>query len=365
MRIQRVLAAFVCGVLFLPCGLLYADSVQYELLFDITWSADTHPGAFPSNAHFSRLVGHTHNENYRLWTPGELSSLGTQRIAELGSTTAANTEMRNAQSAGDAGVIFDAGGLGRVPASRTHVFEANLSFPMVSFASMIAPSPDWFVGGSGVVLHDGEKWLSEIAFDMIPWDAGTDSGTDFTSPNQATNPHTVIHELVNPLDADNSIGRFTLRLVSTPGDFDRDGTLGPSDVDMLCDAWGQEHADINLTGAPIVDEKDLTYLVETLAGTRAGDTDLNGAVEFEDFVALVNGYRQDGTWGTGDFNCSGHTDFFDFLTLSGNFGFPPNASTGAAPAGEATAAAVPEPSAAMVMLVGIGLLVKRQRRREV
>ena len=34
-------------------------------------------------------------------------------------------------------------------------FEVDESFPRVTLATMLGPSPDWFVGVSGLVLHDG------------------------------------------------------------------------------------------------------------------------------------------------------------------------------------------------------------------
>ena len=57
---------------------------------------------------------------------------------------------------------------------------------------MIGPSPDWFVGVSGVSLLDGsDQWREEYRVDLYPYDAGTEDGTEFTLSNPATNPQGV------------------------------------------------------------------------------------------------------------------------------------------------------------------------------
>ena len=48
---------------------------------------------------------------------------------------------------------------------------------------MVAPSPDWFVGVSGLPLFENGQWVEERRIDLVPWDAGTDSGTTFESRN--------------------------------------------------------------------------------------------------------------------------------------------------------------------------------------
>jgi len=66
-------------------------------------------------------------------------------------------------------------------------------YSMVSLISMIAPSPDWFVGVDSLDLcgSDG-KWKDKREMDLLTWDAGTDSGQQFTSANIATMPQDFI-----------------------------------------------------------------------------------------------------------------------------------------------------------------------------
>ena len=85
----------------------------------------------------------------------------------------------------------------------------------------------------------------------------------------------------------------------------------------------------------------------------AGDTNLDGEVKFDDFLALSANFGEEGGWVEGDFDGDGQVDFPDFLALSANFG-------GATPA---SAASVPEPTAASIALFGLlGLIGYRKRR---
>jgi hypothetical protein len=53
---------------------------------------------------------------------------------------------------------------------------------------MIAPSPDWFVGVSGLCLCEGNAWADSVIVDLFPYDAGTDGGTTYLSPDRDTDP---------------------------------------------------------------------------------------------------------------------------------------------------------------------------------
>jgi hypothetical protein len=65
----------------------------------------------------------------------------------------------------------------------------------VSFVVRIVPSPDWFVGVDSVDLCEGGHWKEQVALDLYPHDAGTDSGFTFSSPNFATIPQDTVTEV--------------------------------------------------------------------------------------------------------------------------------------------------------------------------
>lgn len=50
----------------------------------------------------------------------------------------------------------------------------------MSFLTMLGPSPDWNVGLSGEDLCTKDcGWVQRLVADLIPWDAGTDSGVTY------------------------------------------------------------------------------------------------------------------------------------------------------------------------------------------
>ncbi|MYB31263.1 MAG: hypothetical protein F4Y20_01665, partial [Acidobacteria bacterium] len=69
-------------------------------------------------------------------------------------------------------------------------FKATAEHPLMTLVSMIAPSPDWFVGVDGMpLMHAGGCWMERIGVELIGLDAGTDSGATFTAPNADVTPH--------------------------------------------------------------------------------------------------------------------------------------------------------------------------------
>ena len=106
------------------------------------------------------------------------------------------------------------------------------------------------------------------------------------------------------------------------GDFDGDSSLGPADIDLLSVAVRsgvvEELFDVNTDGSVDADDRD--FWVEVLASSRFGDVDLDGDVEFDDFLVLSANFGRVDGWASGDFDGSGQIEFSDFFLLSTNFG---------------------------------------------
>lgn len=62
------------------------DTAIYNVVFDSNWTAQIHPTNYPSNAHFSWMVGVTHNEQNLLFAKGLLASDGIESMSETGAT---------------------------------------------------------------------------------------------------------------------------------------------------------------------------------------------------------------------------------------------------------------------------------------
>jgi len=186
----------------------------YQLTFESNWSPATHPSNFPSNAHFSGLIGTTHNASVSYWTPGQVASGGIKQMAETGSKSELIQIFNTTDDSQLSDTRISEGGLGLSPGSLAFAFSASASHPLLTLVSMIAPSPDWFVGVSGLSLMDANGWIPSIEVDLYAYDAGTDSGESYASANLVTQPPVAISRLVeSPFKVNGGvprIGRFVL-----------------------------------------------------------------------------------------------------------------------------------------------------------
>ncbi len=189
------------------------DAMTYRVTFTSTWSAETHPTDFPGGPHFSGLIGATHNSDVTFWQPGGLASPGIENMAETGSKAPLNDEVLGAIVNNTADMEISGGGIGVSPGMVSVTFEARPDFSLVSLVSMLAPSPDWFVGVHDLNLCDNNAWRNTIEVTLFPYDAGTDSGESYGSPNNATNPAEPISRFASgplaPGGQEASVGTFT------------------------------------------------------------------------------------------------------------------------------------------------------------
>ncbi|MFC1906078.1 spondin domain-containing protein [Chloroflexota bacterium] len=171
---------------------------NYTVIFESTWSAATHPYEAPANPHFSGLIGATHNDSVDLWQEEELATLGIKNMAETGSKDPLNSEIDDAITDGDAYSKLSGGNIPSSPGSASLMFQIHEDYPLVSLVSMIAPSPDWFVGVSSLNLLENDQWVNSAVVELHAYDAGTDSGASFASADSVTTPPVNIHELQTP-----------------------------------------------------------------------------------------------------------------------------------------------------------------------
>ena len=188
---------------------------RYRVTFQATWSAETHPTNFPANPHFSGLVGATHNENNRIWQRGKLASDGIELMAETGGKSQLLAEIDALIEAGTAHAALSGGGLSTSPASVSLEFDIVSSHPFVTLVSMLAPSPDWFVGVSNLsLLSEDGTWKEREEVMLRLYDAGTDDGTTFTAANADSDPAQPISRLSSEsgdtdfTDGNSEVGTF-------------------------------------------------------------------------------------------------------------------------------------------------------------
>ena len=180
-------------------------NARYKLTFNAGWSAQTHPNEFPSSAHFSGLIGMTHNGNSMLFAKGEIASIGIKNMAETGSKSPLETEIQDFISNGTGNALISGGGINSSPSEVSLEFDITTSHSIVSVVSMLAPSPDWFIAVSSVNLIENNKWVSSKTITVDIYDAGTDDGVTFLSPDKSTIPRVSIFEITTPPLAVNNV----------------------------------------------------------------------------------------------------------------------------------------------------------------
>ncbi len=186
-----------------------AAVARYRVTFESTWSRESHPVDFPNDAHFSPLIGGTHSSQARFWMPGGLATPGIQAMAERGRVSPLDTEVQAAIAAGTAFSVIRGGAIDRSPGVATADFEIGRDHPLVTLVTMVAPSPDWFVGVDSFSLVEGGDWAAEKVATLYPWDAGTDGGVTYAAADQASVPRQAIHRLeAHPVAVGGSVAPF-------------------------------------------------------------------------------------------------------------------------------------------------------------
>jgi hypothetical protein len=175
-----------------------ASRARYEVSFDATWSRQSHPREFPPNPHFSPLVGGTHSASEVFWEPSGLASDAIEAMAERGSPVGLADEVRAAIGRGTAELLLRGDALALSPGSVRLEFQISAAFPLVTLVTMVAPSPDWFVGVHGLSLIEGGEWVGERRVLLFPYDAGTDSGGTYLSADRDTQPREPIALITGP-----------------------------------------------------------------------------------------------------------------------------------------------------------------------
>jgi hypothetical protein len=169
------------------CSPVMAET--YRLTFTGVWdSSHIQAESMPDGAHLTSLYGATHTPGQPFWSAGEDASLGVQNVAENGDPTDLMNELSVAINSGIALTQVSSDMISEFPGSSSVMFEVSESHPNVSFVSMIAPSPDWFVGISDVSLRQDGAWINQVNLDLVPWDAGTKNGSEFAFDFAPTNP---------------------------------------------------------------------------------------------------------------------------------------------------------------------------------
>jgi len=157
----------------------------------------SHPFEYPSDAHFSGMIGASHNAKYSIFAIGRRPTPGLERLSEEGKHSPLDTEIRAAIDQGNALMLFESGGLKNWKDSMVATVRVDPAHPLVSVVNMIAPSPDWFTGASEINLAENGAWITRRTVTLYAYDSGGDDGTTYKAKDKDTNPKKVTTRAAN------------------------------------------------------------------------------------------------------------------------------------------------------------------------
>ena len=186
-----------------------AQSATYQVTFTGKFTGDALASgvSVPPGEHFTTLIGAVHNDSVTFWSSGGTATAGIESMAEDGGTTTLKSEI-NAAMLNALAVIEQSIASGGT-ATATVEITLTTGHPLVTLTSMVAPSPDWFVGVSGLSLLDAQnEWLASHTVGLFPYDAGTEDGTEFSLNNNASDPQGTITSI-------KGMGKFSNEPIAT------------------------------------------------------------------------------------------------------------------------------------------------------
>ena len=279
--VPLALSALFFAVLTAPAAT--AEIVTYELIVNNTWSAQTHPNVWEGieSPHFSHLGGVSHNDQVSFWALGQLATPGVKLMAETGwvdhnsNPNDWNAEFQAAVDAGTAHAKYVFPQWFPAPSVTRLTIEVSDTHPLVTFATMLGPSPDWFVGVSALSLRDPNGWIDEVIVQLPPHDGGTRDNNIFQLFGPLTTPPDPIQLIATPPLGPDSLGTFTFRRICTDGDLTLPVGVDLPDFAFLHQYWmasdcGDDNdcngADINQSD--MVDMSDAAVLLQNWLDCR-------------------------------------------------------------------------------------------------
>ena len=252
------------------------SAAAYTVTFRGRWTSNATPGGRPGGAHFSRLIGAVHNAGATFLESGGTAGAGVESMAEIGGYSTLSSEVSQQINADPPGALSVLSGstdsIGPTATRTLSNVVVTTEHPRVTLTTMIAPSPDWFVGVAGLLLLDAQDgWVESLAVNLHPWDAGTEDGTGFSLTNPATVPQGVITSI-------SGTGRFSAERIATLT-FTRESISPRFPATEGGERTIAENTPPNRNiGAPVAaEDPDGGSLTYTLSGPGAGLFDIVGS----------------------------------------------------------------------------------------
>ncbi len=158
--------------------------------------------------------------------------------------------------------------------------------------------------------------------DHLPWPVSADGAGDSLHRMRAW---AYGNDVTNWFAAEPNPGQAALTPEALEGDLNHDLQVDGVDIGLINRAVREGATDLrfDLDGDGDVDGADVDYLLQGILGTHAGDFNLDGYVDLDDFDALKTGFGKPAGWSGGDANGDGRVDLEDFAILKKNYGAQP------------------------------------------
>lgn len=155
------------------------DTRHFKIVFSTMWGTNGTDKMinFPTvekngeGPHTGNMFLIVHNDQYNLFQLDEFASKGIIESAQYGTNTSIISNLNNSQYH-----KYYVAPVLKTPGITEFIVGCNSSFPLLSFATMIAPSSNWFTGLSNLNLM---KIYRNVSIPIYVYDAGVDYGTEF------------------------------------------------------------------------------------------------------------------------------------------------------------------------------------------
>ena len=267
-----LLLALTTTLVIMPASALAQGNLQsatYTVTFQGNWTTASTPGGVVAGAHFTTLIGAIHNDMVTFWKNGGTATPGVENVAELGLTGTFKSEI-NADS--NAISVVEKSVSGGGTGSATFNVTVTNEHPLVTLLSMIGPSPDWFVGVSGLSLRNSadDGWQSSLTVNLFPYDAGTEEGTEFSLNNADTSPQGNITSI-------KGTGKFSNEPIATLTFTLQPELILAASPAAILEAGGSAMVTVEITnGVTFAEDQEIAL---SFAGTATKGTDYTVALE--------------------------------------------------------------------------------------
>lgn len=119
---------------------------------------------------------------------GAMATPGVQDVAETGNFSILVNELTMGAGKGFVTQVETADGPVKPKMAAEFTLRADCRSHMLGVDTMIFPSPDWFVGRTGVSLLRKGRFVRKLVLKLRPYDSGTDSGMTFSAEDMPTTP---------------------------------------------------------------------------------------------------------------------------------------------------------------------------------